>query len=198
MSDIGRPALDRMLELARAVADGQALPHHSDAMAMADMLIGVHQRATAEVIHLRGQLDQVDADATRARADAGTLRARLAECERERDEFHAMLKSVVDYAADDMGTGIRAVIGADAPLRVVRSLRAERDAAIQRAATAEGKLRETTYAALAARGQAEADTVAGIANYVRRRDPAQVPYPDLCASIADRIESYAWRGKEGA
>lgn len=92
-------------------------------------------------------------------------------------------------------------------------LEQERDAAIARVAAAEGKLRETTYAALAAREQGEADTVARIVAWLD--DPEGEPIShemlrgyglqdysqrvETCRDMfAEMIKAGAWRGKEQA
>lgn len=129
--------------------------------------------------------DPLYEEAKHAVAEVQTLRARLAECERERD--------VAVTEAEIRRLALLVAIG-------------ERDAAIRRAATAEGKLRETTYAALAARGQGEADTVARIVAWLTSEKDKHVGVRGHHAAgmrsslrlAAANIESGAWRGKEQA
>lgn len=175
-------------------------------------------------------------------AVVNTLRARLAECERERDalradrdeerllharlskEYHdatrrvcASLAGQVETLTKERDAAIRerdeALASAHGLTLLVGDMAAERDAAIQRAARAEGKLRETTYAALAAREQGEADTVARIVAWLD--DPEGEPIShemlrgyglqdysqrvETCRDMfAEMIKAGAWRGKEQA
>lgn len=102
--------------------------------------------------------------------------------------------------------------GPSFPERLAAAIR-ERDAAIQRAALAEGKLRETTYAALAAREQGEADTVARIVAWLDDVEGYPIGAGTLrdfgLQDFANRVDAFrelfagalrcgAWRGKEGA
>jgi uncharacterized protein YhaN len=78
--------------------------------------------------------------------DRDRLSARLAEVEKERNEVHATLKSVVDYALDSAGMPTSFMLGPDAPLRVMRKLHDERgdlEARVDRLVTArDADLRE--------------------------------------------------------
>ena len=56
-------------------------------------------------------------------AEVGTLKA-------ERDELHRELKAVVDYAIDVVGMPARAMLGPDAPVRVMRHLHAQLNHAV--------------------------------------------------------------------
>jgi hypothetical protein len=54
---------------------------------------------------------------------------RLRALVQERDELHTQLKAIVDYAIDVVGMPASNMLGTDAPVRVMRKLHAERDAA---------------------------------------------------------------------
>jgi hypothetical protein len=56
------------------------------------------------------------------RNDRDSIRAKLAEAEKERDELHAELKRVVDYAIDEVGMPTSTLLGPDAPSRTMRKL----------------------------------------------------------------------------
>lgn len=62
-----------------------------------------------------------------AEADRDRLAAELQAVKDERDELHRTLKAVVDFAIDECGMPTSAMLGSDAPLRVMRRFKQDRD-----------------------------------------------------------------------
>jgi hypothetical protein len=107
-------------------------------------------RVTQERDALAGQLTTAvrDARATaagdiqRAEAERDAALSDLAKMDKEQNELHALLKAVVDFALDEAGFPASAMIGPDAPLRIVRKLHADLTAMRHRAERAEAELAE--------------------------------------------------------
>lgn len=60
-------------------------------------------------------------------ADRDRLTAELQAVKDERDGLHRTLKAVVDFAIDECGMPTRYMLGSDAPVRVMRKLKQDRD-----------------------------------------------------------------------
>ena len=114
-----------------------------------------------------------------------TLRLRLAAVERERDEAWRAVNDPtiarLHTLRDEMLTATVEALGA---------VKAERDAAIQRAATAEAD----TVARIVSMIRAKVQHLASLRPYDEYRSGGA----DSLDVLADDIEAGAWRGKEGA
>lgn len=104
-------------------------------------------RLTAERDALAAKLEEVTREREMLRDNAsrewGRLNARLKQAERERNEYHQMLRDILEIC----GATTRQTIGPDAPLRTVRALvaraeQAERELRTLRAAMPTAEERE--------------------------------------------------------
>jgi hypothetical protein len=89
-------------------------------------------------------------DIQRAEAERDAALSDLAKMDKEQNELHALLKAVVDFALDEAGFPASAMIGPDAPLRIVRKLHADLTAMRHRAERAEAELTEVVDAVIGA------------------------------------------------
>lgn len=165
------------------------------------------------------QFDELEDDRNEWRTEAETLRARLAEAERERDEAVDASRRVTEIAlpiweaevaevAKDRDAAIQRAEQAEARLaeliqigddvaHAVSDWSDGDDSALDRVEAKHGDRREVLRVETIrdAVSKAEKTTISAIAHWVRKERHVE---PLVTNYLADCIENGAWRSKEGA
>jgi uncharacterized coiled-coil DUF342 family protein len=117
---------DDSRDAARMMSDAydRAVAHGHELRAEADRLRTRISELLATIVRVTNETPFSD-EAKDALEQRGKLVAEVGTLKAERDELHRELKAVVDYAIDVVGLPARAMLGPDAPVRVMRHLHAQ-------------------------------------------------------------------------